>query len=33
MFITVDAVQNANNSTGNFGFLTQMAHAFIPPAC
>jgi hypothetical protein len=31
--ITVDAVQNANNSSGNFGFLTQMAHAFIQPAC
>ena len=30
---TVDAVQNANNSSGNFGFLTQMVHRIIQPAC
>jgi hypothetical protein len=28
---TVDAVQNANNSSGNFGFLTQMGDRIIQP--
>ena len=29
----VAAVQNGQNSSEIFGFLTQMAHAFIQPAC
>jgi hypothetical protein len=28
---TVDAVQNVNNSSGNFGFLTQMGDRIIQP--